>query len=148
MSDLIAFLKQRETGKIVEFAACKDWKDEKGNPVMWKFKKLNSKELNDLRSAHARINRKKKEVETDEMSLIHSIFAASVIFPNLKDVKLADTLFPDAPLDQRTPENVLYAILTDDNEYQEACKFVSDLHGWTAGAENDQSSLVETAKNE
>lgn len=146
-SDLIAFLKQRETGKIVEFAACKDWKDEKGNPVMWKIKKLNSKELSDLRSAHARINHKKKDVETDEMALINTIAASCVVFPNLRDAKLADALFPDAPLDQRTPGNVLFAILSDDTEYQAFCKFVSDLHGWTETAENEQSALVEIAKN-
>lgn len=148
MSDLIAFLKNREADKVVEFAACKDWKDENGNPVMWKFKKLHTKELNEIRSRNTRINHKKKDVDTDETGTMNAIFAASVVFPNLKDAKLADALFPDAPLDQRTPENVLMAILCDDNEYQAAIQFVAKLHNWiTEENSRDESALVEVAKN-
>lgn len=148
MSDLIAFLKNREADKVVEYAACKDWKDEKGNPVKWKFKKLHTKELNEIRSANARINRKKKDVDVDDVGLTNSILVASIVYPNLKDAKLADLLFPDAPLDQRTPENVLMAILCDDREYQKVWEFVAKLHNWQEEQGEDDSALVEIAKNE
>lgn len=147
MSDLIAFVKGREQSKVIEYAACKDWKDEKGNPVKWKLKKLNTKELNTLRGAHIRINRQKKDVDIDNFAMNNALMAASVVFPNLKDAKLADALLPDTPLDQRTPGNVLYALLPDDAEYQALFAEFSKLHGWDDD-NGDESALVEAAKNE
>lgn len=148
MSDLIAFLKQREADKVVEFAACKDWKDDKGNPVLWKLKKLHTKELERLRAKHFRLNAKKKDVEIDNYAFNNEALAASVVFPNLKDAKLADTLLADFPLDQRTPGNVLYAILSDDGEYQALFAKFSELQGWDDKGDAEQEALVETAKNE
>lgn len=148
MSDLIAFLQSREADKVVEFAACKDWKDEKGNPVLWKLKKLHTKELERLRAKHFRLNAKKKDVEIDNYAFNNEAMAASVVFPNLKDAKLADMLLPDTPLDQRTPGNVLYAILSDDSEYQALLAEFTELQGWGDGEDNESQVLVEAAKNE
>lgn len=148
MSDLIAFLQSREADKVIEFAACKDWKDEKGNPVMWKLKKVHTKELERLRAKHFRVNAKKKDVEIDNYAFNNEAMAASVVFPNLKDAKLADTLLPDTPLDQRTPGNVLYAILTDDGEYQALFAKFSELQGWNDEGDGEKQALVEAVKNE
>lgn len=146
MSDLIAFLKSRENDKVIEFAACKDWKDEKGNPVMWKLKKLHTRELEDLRRKHFKVNAKKKDIELDNYGYNNEAMAASVIFPDLRDANLADTLLSDKPLDQRTPGNVLYEILKDDGEYQALFAEFSKLQGWDSG-DDDAEALVETAKN-
>lgn len=147
MSDLIAFLKSREADKVVEYAACKDWKDDKGNPVMWKLKKLHTRELENLRRKNFRINTRKKDVEIDNYAFNNEALAASVVFPNLKEASLADAILPDTPLDQRTPGNVLYAILSDDSEYQALFNVFSELQGWNNEEENARD-LVETAKNE
>lgn len=148
MSDLIAFVKGREQSKVIEFAACKDWTDEKGNPVKWKLRKLNTKELENLRRKNFKVNAKKKDIDIDTYAFNNDALAASIVYPNLKDAALADALLSDTPLDQRTPGNVLYAILRDDSEYQALYGVFSELQGWNEeGKDNVDEGLVDAAKN-
>ena len=131
MSDLIEL--SDECGKIDALSIDTQgetliFTDEKGNPVLWKLRKLTTRELENIRAKTLRINAKKRDVQFDNYAFNNAVMAESVVFPNLKDAKLADALLGNIPLDQRTPGNVLYAILTDDAEYQAIVAYTDHLN--------------------
>lgn len=149
MSELIAFLKGRERKPNVKFAACKEWKDENGNVIEWELKHLTSGELGKIRSKSMKIGSKGKKMEFNTELYNRLMTSASVVYPNLKDASLLDYLLGHLPLDQRTPENAICEILTDDAEYQALIEKVAELNGWDSPEEEEaeDKNILELAKN-
>ena len=151
-SQLIAFVNRRnnEPRKVIEYPVCKAFTDENGEPIKWKIAKKNAKEMADIRAKFTRISRKNKDVEIDGQALQDEIMGECVIYPNLKDVELADALMPNAKLDERTPGNLLKVIVDDDAELQFLFGLISELHGWNKSEADmiaEQKALIEEAKN-
>ena len=151
-SKLIAFVNRRnnEPRKVVEYPACKAFTDENGEPIKWKIVKKTSTELSEIRAKFTRISRKNTDADFDAAAVQNEIMGECVIFPDLKDVALADALMPDAKLDERTPGNLLKVIIDDDAEYQFLFGLISELHGWNKSEADiiaEQKALIDEAKN-
>lgn len=151
-SQLIAFVNRRnnEPRKVIEYPVCKAFTDENGEPIKWKIIKKNSQELSDIRAKFARISRKNKDAEINAAAVQDEIMGECIVFPDLKDAALADALMPNAPLDQRTPGNLLKVIIDDDSEYQFLFGLISELHGWNKSEADmiaEQKALINEAKN-
>lgn len=151
-SQLIAFVNRRnnEPRKVIEYPVCKAFTDENGEPIKWKIIKKTSTELSEIRAKFTRISRKNKDAEINASVVQDEIMGECVIYPDLKDAALADALMPNAPLDQRTPGNLLKVIIDDDAEYQFLFGLISELHGWNKSEADmiaEQKALIEEAKN-
>lgn len=151
-SKLIAFVNRRknEPRKVIEYPVCKAFTDENGEPIKWKIVKKTSDEMTKIREKHMRISRKNKDAEFNGQALQDEIMGECIIYPDLKDVELADALMPNAGLDQRTPGNLLKVIVDDDSEYQFLWGLISELHGWNKSESEmiaEQKALIEEAKN-
>lgn len=151
-SSLIAFINRRnnEPRKVIEYPVCKAFTDENGEPIKWKIAKKTTKEMADIRAKFTRISRKNKDAEIDGQALQDEIIGECIVFPNLRDAALADALMPNAPLDERTPGNLLKLIVDDDSEYQFLWGLISELHGWNKSEAEmvaEQKALINEAKN-
>ncbi len=151
-SQLIAFVNRQknEPRKVVEYPVCKAFTDENGEPIKWKIIKKTSAELADIRAKNIRISRKNKDAEINAAAIQDEIMGECILVPDLRDAALADALMPDAPLDQRTPGNLLKVIIQDDSEYQFLFGIISELHGWNKSEADmiaEQKALINEAKN-
>ena len=151
-SQLIAFINRRnnEPRKVIEYPVCKAFTDENGEPIKWKIIKKTAQELQSIRDKFTRISRKNKDAEISAVAVQDEIMGECIIYPNLKDVELADALMPNAPLDQRTPGNLLKVIVDDDAELQFLFGLISELHRWNKTESEmiaEQKALINEAKN-
>lgn len=151
-SQLIAFVNRRnnEPRKVIEYPVCKAFTDENGEPIKWKIIKKTSQEMQNIRDKFTRISRKNKDAEIQGVALQDEIMGECVIYPNLKDVELADALMPDVKLDERSPGNLLKVIIDDDSEYQFLWGLICELHGWNKSEADmiaEQKALINEAKN-
>lgn len=130
-----AFLKQNKREVVeVEYAPTKDFVDEKGEALKWKFKPITSQVFNSLREKatyNVPITGKKgqyrQQLNTDKLNA--SMVAACVTYPNLKNAKLQDSYGVS------TAEDLLYAMVTNPGEYNDLVLFVTDLCGFDTSFE-------------
>lgn len=146
MSDLAVFFKQNKPARKHEFfPACADFKDEKGNTILWELRPLTSLELGRIRSACMTIQAKGKSFKFDSDLYNRKIAAAAVVFPNLKNAELVDSYMANFAPDDRTPENLICLMIDRDDEFQALVKKVNEMNG--VKAEGEEEAAVETAKN-
>jgi len=153
MSNLSVFFKQNKPVKKNEFfAASKDFVDADGKPVMWEFKRINSREKDEIQNACSEIKDRSGKMKVDSAKFGRMFLAQTVVFPDLRDRELVDSYMSEYPLDERTPDNLICLLLDDPAEYEAALKFSMELSGVfkkndAAGASDGKDENIETAKN-
>lgn len=133
MSEFSRFMRACKAEKPnVKYAATKSLTDENGEPLLWEFRHISSREnallQEEVMSA--------EHIKGKSTEYIHRLIARSVVFPNLYDKELQDSY------GARTPEELLYAMVDDAGEYSELALFVQRLQGLMPLSER-----VDNAKN-
>lgn len=143
MSKFERFMKRNKIEKHNElYAATKSIVDENGIPVLWEFKHLTSKNVNDIREdCMKQIPVKGKPgmymPKLNVSEYTHKLIVASTVAPDLYDAELQDSY------GVKTPDDLLYAIMDNPGEYMELVNFVQKLQGLDVTLEEK----VEEAKN-
>ncbi len=133
MSEFSRFMRACKIVKPNEkYAATKSLLDENGEPLLWEFRRITSKEnallQEEVMSA--------ENVKGKSSEYLHRLIARSTVFPNLYDKELQDSY------GARTPEELLYALVDDPGEYGELALFIQRLQGLIPLSER-----VDNAKN-
>lgn len=140
MNNLQAFFAQNaEKVETVKEVISTRFKDEKGNHIPFEFRPISSEENKNIRKACTKKIRVKKGVYQDELdadAYTDKFLAASIIFPNLKDVELQKSYNVLGEVD------LLRAMLLP-GEYTEASLIAQSVNGY----DRDMNDLVEEAKN-
>ncbi len=133
MSEFSRFMRSCKIVKPNEkYAATKSLTDENGEPLLWEFRRISSKEnalLQEEVMAADNIRGKSSEY-------LHRLIARAAVFPNLYDKELQDSY------GARTPEELLYALVDDPGEYAELALFIQKLQGLMPLSER-----IDNAKN-
>ncbi len=133
MSEFSRFMRACKIVKPNEkYAATKSLTDENGEPLLWEFRRISSKEnalLQEEVMAADNIRGKSSEY-------LHRLIARAAVFPNLYDKELQDSY------GARTPEELLYALVDDPGEYAELALFIQKLQGLMPLSER-----IDNAKN-
>ncbi len=143
MSKFSRFMKENKVAKLNEkYAATVSLLDENGEPLQWEFRKITSKENEDLRDSctidvqvKGKPNLYTPKVKTSEY--VAKLIAKSTVYPDLYDKELQDSY------GALTPEELLYAMVDDAGEYQALANWIQKFQGFTKIL-NDK---VEDAKN-
>lgn len=143
MSKFSRFMKENKVAKLNEkYAATASLLDENGEPLQWEFRKITSKENEDLRDSctidvqvKGKPNLYTPKVKTSEY--VAKLIAKSTVYPDLYDKELQDSY------GALTPEELLYAMVDDAGEYQALANWIQKFQGFTKII-NDK---VEDAKN-
>ncbi len=143
MSKFSRFMKENKVAKLNEkYAATASLLDENGEPIQWEFRKITSKENEDLRDSctidvqvKGKPNLYTPKVKTSEY--VAKLIAKSTVYPDLYDKELQDSY------GALTPEELLYAMVDDAGEYQALANWIQKFQGFTKIL-NDK---VEDAKN-
>ncbi len=143
MSKFSRFMKENKVAKLNEkYAATASLLDENGEPLQWEFRKITSKENEDLRDSctidvqvKGKPNLYTPKVKTSEY--VAKLIAKSTVYPDLYDKELQDSY------GALTPEELLYAMVDDAGEYQALANWIQKFQGFTKIL-NDK---VEDAKN-
>ena len=143
MSKFAKFMKVNKVVKENEQrAVTKSLCDEKGEPLLWEFKHITSKENDDLRESctvEVQMTGKpgvyRQKFKTNEY--IRKMIAASVVCPDLYDAELQDSY------GVKTPEDLLMAMVDDPGEYSELAAYVQKFQGF----DTSFNEKVDEAKN-
>ena len=143
MSKFSKFMKANKVVKENEkFSPTTSLCDEKGNPLEWEFRHINSKENEKLRDActievpiTGKPNMFRPKVDTAQYLI--KMIVASTVSPDLYDKELQDSY------GVMTPEDLVYAMVDDAGEYQDFCVWMQKFQGFTKPFEEK----VEEAKN-
>ena len=143
MSKFSMFMKANKTVKEnVRFAATKSLCDEKGNPLLWEFRAVSSKENESIRdscvvetAAAGKSGVTRSKLKTG--LYVQKLIAASVVVPDLYDAELQDSY------GVKTPEELLMALVDDPGEYNRLAEFVQHFHGFDVSLDEK----AEQAKN-
>lgn len=132
-SDFSRFMRANKAVKGNEkFAVTKSLTDKDGNPLLWEFRHISSRENSLIQDeVMTADNIKNKPTE-----YIHKLIARSVVYPNLYDSELQDSY------NARTPEELLYAMVDNIGEYNALAQFIQTFQGLTP-----LSDKVNEAKN-
>lgn len=143
MSKFSRFMKANKIAKSNEkYAPTKSLCDEKGNPLEWEFKRITSRENDDLRdecTIEVQITGKPGMYRSRLLTNLYMrrLITASTVYPDLYDAELQDSY------GVKSPEELLQAIVDDPGEYANLSSFVQKFQGFdTIFAEK-----VEQAKN-
>lgn len=128
--------------KNERYAPTASLQDENGKPLEWEFKKISTKENEELRdSCTIEIPVKGKpnlyRQKTNTAQYIAKLIAASTVYPDLLDAELQDSY------GVKTPEELLYAMVDDAGEYQELTLWVQNFQGFSKSFDDK----VDEAKN-
>lgn len=143
MSKFAKFMKSNKVEKEnIQHPVTKSLCDEKGNPLMWEFKHITSKENEMLRESctiEVPITGKPNLYRPKLKSALYiqKMVAASVVCPDLYDAQLQDSY------GVKTPEDLLMAMVDDPGEYNELAAFVQKFQGFDTSFEDK----VNEAKN-
>lgn len=136
--DLNLFLKKNKKPKEnLKFAATKDLTDKDGNPVIWEFRKITSREFDTINQKHVSI--KKKDVTVNQQAIGMEIITTSCITPNLNDVTLQEAYGVIGA------ENLFYEMISDPAEYRKAKTKILTFNGYYEG--DDIEDEIKEAKN-
>ena len=143
MSKFASFMKDRKKVKENEkHAVTRFLCDEKGNPLLWEFRHITSKENEELREGcmvevpvTGKPGMYRPRLRTNEY--IRRMITASVVFPDLYDAGLQDSY------GVKTPEELLQAMVDEPGEYSDLAAYVQKLQGFDVSFEEK----VEEAKN-
>lgn len=143
MSELKLFLKANKKQKEnTKYAATSSLVDEKGNPLEWEIKPLNTRESENIRESctfevpvKGKANMFRQKLNTS--LYIAKLMVSSIVFPNLYDAELQDSY------GVKTPEELIKEMIDDPGEYNEFASFIQDFNGFNTSMEDK----VEEAKN-
>ena len=124
------------------FPATKSLVDDKGNPLEWTIKPLNTKENENIRDncmIEVQVTGKPGmfRPKLDTSKYIAKMICACVVEPNLYDKELQDSY------GVMTPEDLIKEMIDDPGEYQAFASFIQDFNGFNTTL-NDK---IEEAKN-
>ncbi len=143
MSKFSMFMRANKTVKEnVKFAATKSLCDEEGNPLLWEFRAVSSKENEAIRdscvvetAAAGKSGVTRSKLKTG--LYVQKLIAASVVVPDLYDAELQDSY------GVKTPEELLMALVDNPGEYNRLAEFVQHFHGFDVSLDEK----AEQAKN-
>lgn len=143
MSKFSLFMKaNKETRPNKKYAPTSSLKDQNGKSVEWEFRRITSKENEELRDSctyevqvKGKPNLYRSKVNTAKY--IAKMIAKSTVYPDLYDEELQDSY------GVKTPEDLLYAMVDDAGEYQDFSVWMQEFQGFGKGLDD----LVEEAKN-
>lgn len=140
------FSRFMRANKIIQenekYAPTESLRDENGKPLEWEFKRISSKENEELRdSCTVEVQVKGKpnlyRPKINTAKYIAKLIAASTVYPNLFDAELQDSYGVS------TPEELVYAMVDNAGEYQEFTLWMQKFQGFTKSFDDK----VEEAKN-
>lgn len=132
-SDFSRFMRANKAIKGNEkFAVTKSLTDTDGNPLLWEFRRISSKE-NSLIQDEVMTS---DSVKNKAAEYLHRLIAKSTVYPDLYDSALQDSY------NARTPEELLYAMVDDIGEYNALAQFIQIFQGL-----QPLSEKVDEAKN-
>lgn len=143
MSDFQLFMKQNKVKKENQkFAATRSLQDENGNPVLWEFRPIPSREVSQIREEcviNVPIKGKPGAFrrEVNGSLFTHKLACKACVFPDLRNAALQDSY------GVTTPEELLYALVDDAGEYTDLLAFVQKMNGFDVSLEDK----VDEAKN-
>lgn len=142
MSKFSKFMKQNKIVKEAQtYGATKSIVDENGEPVLWTFKPITSKENDEIREECTKdvavvgkkgMFRPKLNIAKYSVKMV----CKTVVEPDLFDADLQNSY------GVMTPEDLLQAMVDDPGEYNDLVEFVQELNGFKGMEE-----MVDTAKN-
>lgn len=143
MSKFSRFMKANKIAKTNEkYAPTATLQDENGEPLKWEFRKITSKENEELRDSctievqvKGKPNLYRPKVKTAEY--LAKMIVASTVYPDLYDKELQDSY------GVMTPEDLLYALVDDAGEYQNLAAWMQQFQGLSKSLDDK----VEEAKN-
>lgn len=121
--------------KLHEVVISEDFKDENGNPAVWKLKALKQTKIMDLTDKYLEVvvDIDKNTITKGKMSLFTlDQMAKSVVYPPLMDAGLQDAYGvprPDLTAKGMSPEMQLLDEMLDDEAFNVLFKEVNDLNG-------------------
>lgn len=143
MSNFSRFMKQnKKLRENKKYAPTKSLTDEKGNPLLWEFRPLTSKENEEIREDNTKevpitgkpnIYRQK----LDTSKYLADMIVACCVYPDLYNAELQDSY------SVKTPRDLLFALVDDSGEYADLCVWIENYQGFTDSF-NDK---VEEVKN-
>ena len=141
MSDFRMFMVGSGESEVVDYVASKRMVDEKGNPMAWKLKAIDSDLDERIRkecTKRVAVNGKRGQYipETDTDKYMAKLCVACVVYPNLNDVELQDFY------GVKDAESLLKKMLKP-AEYTELKVRVNEVLGYDLSMEDE----VEEAKN-
>ena len=132
----------KETRPNKKYAPTSSLKDQNGKPVEWEFRRITSKENEELRDSctydvqvKGKPNLYRPKVNTAKY--VAKMIAKSTVYPDLYDEELQDSY------GVKTPEELIYAMVDDAGEYQDFSVWMQEFQGFGKGLDD----LVEEAKN-
>lgn len=143
MSGLSMFLKKNKVKKQnVKYAATKSLCDEKGQPLLWEVRAINTTESEQIReecTVDVQVPGKPNLFRPKVLSVkyIAKMLAASVVFPDLHNAELQDSY------GVTTPEELIKEMIDDPVEYNNFAEFVQQY----SGLEETMQDKIEEAKN-
>lgn len=143
MSGLSMFLKKNKVKKQnVKYAATKSLCDEKGQPLLWEVRAINTTESEQIReecTVDVQVPGKPNLFRPKVLSVkyIAKMLAASVVFPDLQNAELQDSY------GVTTPEELIKEMIDDPVEYNNFAEFVQQY----SGLEETMQDKIEEAKN-
>ena len=135
MSNFSKFMKaNKKVRENEKHAVTKSLCDEKGQPLLWEFKHITSKENEALRESctvELQVTGKpgmyRPKLKTAEY--IRKMIIASIVFPDLFDAELQDSY------GVKTPEDLLLAMVDDPGEYGDLSAYVQKVQGFDTSFE-------------
>ena len=143
MSKLSSFMKSNKVEKKNEqYAPTRSLLEEDGSPVLWEFRHITSKEIEEIREdctvevpVTGRPGMFRPRVRSS--MYIQRMLVKSVVVPDLYDAQLQDSYGVN------TPEELLMAMVDDPGEYNDLAAWVQKFQGFNVSF----SDKVEEAKN-
>ena len=133
MSKFSLFMKANKEKKPNEkYAPTRSLKDEHGEPLKWEFRRITSKENEELRDSctydvqiTGKPNQYRPRVNTRKY--IAKMITAATVYPDLRDAELQDSY------GVVTPEELLYAMVDDAGEYTNFTAWMQKFQGFSEG---------------
>ena len=134
MSKFAQFMKANKIKKANGFyAATSSLCDENGQPLLWEFRHISSREVEEIREDSMGDLSLDKGVAMPKMKMgkyVSRLIAAAVVFPDLQDTELQNSY------GVITPEDLLLAMVDDPGEYNCLGAWVQKFLGLTATFED------------
>lgn len=143
MSKFAAFMKANKRVQENEFhPVTKFLCDENGEPLLWEFRHMTSKEHDKIRDnammdvpITGKPNMYRQKLDTSKYT--RNMVVASIVTPDLLDAELQDSY------GVTKPDDLLLAMVDNPGEYSDLVAYVQRLQGFNASFEEE----VEEAKN-
>lgn len=142
MSDLSRFMKKNQIRQEeTTYPATKSLLDEKGEPLLWKIKPIDTRTNDELINAcsyDVQIPGKQGMYRTkvDQIKYKAMLVSASVVFPNLRDKELQDSYGVVSEVD------LVREMIPSSGEFAQFVEFINNYNGFTPLQE-----AVDEAKN-